>query len=263
MISRGEGFIYWCRTAPFTSIGVVPFGIDYPLTPAKLLKVYPHVHLPAKRTLHRLLSGLVSRGGCWLHSPSLLMVVPLGPAAPHPGGRGCCNALPVQADILGLLRRVDERWCRLAVWVLPGEDHHHDPVSCSVMDCLLLQFSLLPHLSLIPFGLLCGAVLLQPAKEHLCHVEHLPGRRGVHRTGMSSQVAQELPVLWAGCAGALVPVGVIDVHRGSRRLCEGRKSDAKLSQLDVVACRHGGHVKGDGPPLANLLAAWKKWEWRK
>lgn len=248
VVRWGEGLIYWCWTVPLTAVGVVPFGIDNPLTPADLVKVDPHVHLPAERTL-LLLCGAAC-GSSSDPSPSLLLgfVVPLGPAGP--------GAVPVQADVLGVLSRADERWHSLAAWVLPREDHHHDPVRCMVLDSILLPlFLLLPLLHLRLLRPQSGVLPPQPATEHLCHVEHPPGGWGDHRTGMSSQAAQQQPVLWAVHAGAVVPVGVVDVHRGSGGLGESRQADAKLSQLDVVACRHGGHVKGDGPPLAILMAA--------
>lgn len=203
MVRWSEGLIHWCGTVPLTAVGVVPFGIDNPLTPADLVKVDPHVHLPAERTL-LLLCGTACRSSSDL-SPSLLLglVVPLGPAGPR--------AVPVQTDVLGVLSCADECWHSLAAWVLPREDHHHDPVSCVVLDSIpLLLFLLLLHLRLLrPQS---GVLPLQPAPEHLCHVEHPPGGRGDHRTGMSSQAAQEQPVLWAVHVGAVVPVGVVDVH---------------------------------------------------
>lgn len=209
MVSRGEGLIYWCRTAPLTAIGVVPFGIDDPLAPAELLKVHPHVHLPAQRTLLFLCRLAGWSSSC--HSLALLLVVvmPLGSAAPRPGARTGRHSLPVQADVLGVLCCADERRHSLAVRVLPREDHHHDPVSCRVPDSLFLLF---PHLRLNLLRPLCGVFLLQPAPEHLCHVEHLPGGGRHHGTGMSSQAAQEQPAVWAVHAGALVSVGVVDVH---------------------------------------------------
>lgn len=200
MVRWSEGLIYWCWTVPLTAEGVVPFGIDNPLTPADLVKVDPHVHLPAERTL-LLLCGTACRSSSSA-SPSLLLglVVPLGPADPR--------TVPVQADVFGVLSCADECWHSLAAWVLPREDHHHDPVSCVVLDSILLLLFLFLHLGLLrPQS---GVLLLQPATEHLCHVEHPPGGRGDHRTGVSSQAAQEQPVLWAVHAGAVVPV--VDVH---------------------------------------------------
>lgn len=98
-------------------------------------------------------------------------------------------------------------------------------------------------------------LLLQPATQHLRHIEHLPGGRGDCGGGMSPQAAQKQPPLWALHAQTLAPVGVVDIHYGLGGLHEGRQADAKLCQLDVVAGRHGGQVKVDGPPLAILLAA--------
>lgn len=211
MVGWGEGLVYWCRAAPLTAVGVVPFWINDPLAPAELLKVHPHVHLPAERTLllPLLLCGFLGRSGPGYSPPVLLvLVMPLGPVvAPRPGAGPGRRPLPVQADVLGVLGRVDERGRPLAVRALPGEDHHHDLVGCEVLHRLLLLILLI--LLLLH---LCGVLLLQPAGQHLRHVEHPPGRGGGHQTGTCSQASKEQPVLWTVRAGALVPVGVVDVH---------------------------------------------------
>lgn len=255
VVRWGEGLVHGCRTTPFTAIGVVPFGVDHPLAPANLLKVHPHVHPPAERILPLHLCWLTSRGG-YGYFPSLLLraLVPPHPVAPQLERRHRARGpLPVQADVLGLLCCVDECRGSLAGRVLPREHHHHDPVGCRVVHAPLI----LAHFPLWP---LCGGVLLQPAAQCLRHVEHLPGGWRHQRAGVGSQAAQKHPVLCAVTALTLGPGGVVDVHRDLESLCEGRQAEPNLGQVDVVAWRDGGHVEGDGPPPAELPAAWKRRE---
>lgn len=150
MVSRSEGLIYRRRTCPFTAISIVTFGIDDPLAPVELLKVHPHVHLPAE-----VLQGVF---------------VSLSSTAPHPGGGH--RSLSVQTEVLGLLCCADQGWDSLAAWTLPGEDHHHHPVGCRVLDSLLLVFLL--HLSYILLHPLICRSPMKPETEHFCHVEHFP-----------------------------------------------------------------------------------------
>lgn len=144
VVGRGEGLVHRCRAAPLTAVGVVAFGVDDPLAPAELIKVHPHVHLPAEGTLLLLLRVPGGRGGSSHPLPPLLgAVVPLDPVTTHPGAGNCIACpLPVQADILGVLRCADERRRPLAAWVLSGEDHHHDPVCSRVVHHLLLLLRL-------------------------------------------------------------------------------------------------------------------------
>lgn len=242
MVGWGEGLIYWSGTPPLAAIGVEPLWIDDPLAPAELLKVHPHVHLPAQWTLALLLRGLVSRSRSG-SSPSVVLVpvvVPLVPGA------------PLHGDVLGVLSCADES--RPPVGVLPGEDHHHDPVGRRVMNSLLIFPLLLPDLGLL--HPLVGVFLIQPALQHLGHVEHLPGGRG-HGRRRDSHVSQEQPGLRTVSVRTLNPVGVVDVNGGLGGLHEGWEADAELCELDVVTSRHGGQVKSDGPSFPPLLAACK------
>lgn len=249
VVRRGEGLVYGGRASPFAAIGVVPFGVDHPLAPADLLKVHPHVHLPAERIIFLLLllRVLASRSSSGYVASLLRALVPLDPVAPH---LECClrawRTLPVHADVLGLLSCVDESGGSLVGAVLSGEHHHHDPVSRRVAHELLSPAHLL-------LRALSWRIALQPATQRLRHVENLPGGRRIRGARLSSQAAQEHLVL---CVLTLVPVRVVDVHLG--RFCESGQTDAQLSQVNVVACRDGGHVKGDGPPPAELHAAWMR-----
>lgn len=257
MVSRGEGLVYGGRASPFAAIGVVPFGVDHPLAPADLLKVHPHIHLPAERILLLLLLRVLASSSSSNYVASLLLralvlraLVPLHPVAPR---LECClrawRTLPVHADVLGLLCCVDESGGSLVGAVLSGEYHQHDPVSRRVA-----------HEPLGPAHLLLRAlswrIALQPATQRLRHVENLPGGWRIRGARLSSQVAQEHLVLCAACVLTLVPVRVVDVNLGS--FCESGQTDAQLSQVNVIACRDGGHVKGDGPPPAELHTAWMR-----
>lgn len=113
------------------------------------------------------------------------------------------------------------------------------------MNCLQILLSVL--------RLMRGRSLLLPAMEHVGHGKHLPGGRS-HGAGMGPQAAQkEFPA-----RTAVIRARVVDIYRGSGGLAEVREANAKLGLLDAVAGGQGGYVKGDGPPVASLLAAWKR-----
>lgn len=261
MVGRHEGLVHRRGAAALTAVCIVAFGIDDPLTPLELFKVHPHIHLPAGGAPVLLLLLRVRADWSVLVYPlppgwsaaaaavTVEVVVPPGPAS---SGSGFGSRSRVQTDVFRVLSSVDKRGLPLAAGGLPGEDHHHDPVGSRVVVHLLVFF-LLRHL----LQLLCTLLLLQPVAQHLCSVEHLPGGRGETDAGTSPKPAQEQPAFWASLTLALAPVGVVDIYPGPRGFWEGGYADAKLCQVNVVAGRHGGQVKVNGPPLAPLLAAWK------
>lgn len=260
MVGGGEGLVYWGRTAALTAVGIVALGVNNPLVPANLVKVHPHVHLPAQRILP-LLRGGQTRGHP-SHSCSLVVPMPFPATGSfsalylYADSRVGPSSLPVQSDVLGVLSGVDEGGSPLLCLVL-GEDDHHDPVGCGVQDPLLALLLLSLHWP-AHFLARCGASLVQPVVvEQGGDVEHPPVGCGGQRAWLCLQVAQEEALLWAWRAGVGASLGVVHVHSDTLRGRECRQADPQLGALDLVTCRDGGHVKGDRPPPTDLVTTWR------
>ncbi len=238
MVGGGEGLIYRCRTAPFTSIGIILLWINNPVTPTDLIKVYPHIHLPAERFI--LPSSCETPGitlaaaSRTLSSVRWFLLWRRGAGSPPPLARFRATYLECSA----VLMRVD---------VLPGSawsNHHHDSIGCQMLDVLVpLTLRSRRHLNgfsentLSPWcnQYLSSTVMLKTLQEEWEVVESI---------GFGFTVPRWNPYFIARASIALTFGCMINVHLHLRDECW--KTNAKLRPLDVVARCYGGHVKCHG-----------------